>query len=127
MDPTSLVSAKWIVNDSASNDSVSSLLVAGPCKLKMLSFANEANEPGLLVLRDGTVTGDIKLQIFVGQGLGPVSHSTSIYGMQSVEVPIPGDGIRFDTGIFAISDQDDDVETPGDMKLGTVTVVYSGA
>ena len=68
MDPTSLVSAKWIVNDSASNDSVSSLLVAGPCKLKMLSFANEANEPGLLVLRDGTVTGDIKLQIFVGQG-----------------------------------------------------------
>ena len=126
MDPTSLVSAKWECNDSASDNSVTDELVTGPCKLKMLMFANKVNEPGLLVLRDGSVTGDIKLKIFIGQGLGPVAHSTSDYGIQSISVPIPGDGIRFDVGIFAISDQDSDVSTPGDMKLGTVTAVYEG-
>ena len=134
MNPTSLSSSKHSFDASGVGDAVSQQMVNGPCKLKKAVFSSKNESAtlgeamGLLILHDSNSGDDsaaVKFKVFVGACLGQ-TVGTSM-NIPSLSVPIPGGGIRFDSGIYAVSGRDSGVATPADMKLGTVTLFYEGA
>lgn len=133
MNPTSLSSSKHSFDASGVGDAVSQQMVNGPCKLKKAVFSSknlsvDGEAMGLLILHDsnsGDGSATVKFKVFVGACLSQTLLTSM--NIPSLSVPIPGGGIRFDSGIYAVSGRDSDVATPADMKLGTVTLFYEGA
>ena len=123
MAETSLYSALWSPEDSSTDDSINNLMVAGPAKVKQLHFMQRlTNAFSMLVLHDCGDEADIdpsnlKLQITIGPGL-----SWSVQNVGNVFIPIPGNGIRFKTGVMAVSKKESSLTE----EIDTITILYEG-
>ena len=123
MAETSLYSARWSPEDSSTDDSINNLMVAGPAKVKQLHFMQRLTPAfSMLVLHDCGDEADIdssnlKLQITIGQGL-----SWSEQNVGNVFIPIPGNGIRFKTGVMAVSKKESSLTE----EIDTITILYEG-
>ena len=123
MAETSLYSARWSPEDSSTDDSINNLMVAGPAKVKQLHFMQRlTNAFSMLVLHDCGDEADIdssnlKLQITIGPGL-----SWSVQNVGNVFIPIPGNGIRFKTGVMAVSKKESSLTE----EIDTITILYEG-
>ena len=123
MAETSLYSARWSPEDSDTDDSVNNLMVDGAARVKQLHFMQRlANAFSMLVLHECGDEADIdssnlKLQITIGPGL-----SWNVQNVGNTFIPIPGNGIRFKTGVMAVSKK----ESALSEEIDTITIFYEG-
>ena len=89
----------------SATDETGDLMVNRPCSLlgwmTLPGYDGATNVAGALIqLRDGTVTADIKLEFELGMAGSSYGSLQGRIGLGTEQMVIPGDGIRFDVGIF---------------------------
>jgi len=93
MNPASVNTGKWDANDVVG---ATQQIVLGPCRLKAVWVCSMAANgvTSDVIIFDGTSTSDpVKLHFVIG----------GFSQLRPNYIPIVGNGIRFDTGIFAES------------------------